>query len=116
MPKPEFATRPFFGVEPVLLDSEVVIFSVLLEVLMFFSQCPPVMVGSEVLLSLAEEHNLHISFQGAELHGNNVSGNLCIRSSVPSMARTVYGDHKRYLETYYTAFQGELLVIQAFLL
>lgn len=43
---------------------------------------------------------------GKEIHGNNVNGKLCIKYPWPSMARTVYGDHQRYVETYFTAFKG----------
>jgi acetyl-CoA synthetase len=37
---------------------------------------------------------------GKELEGNNVEGVLCIRKPWPSIARSVYKDHGRYLETY----------------
>lgn len=63
--KPEFPTRPFFGVEPVLLDEK-----------------------------------------GRELTGNDVKGALCIRTSIPSMSRTIYGHHQRFLDTYYNPFKG----------
>jgi acyl-coenzyme A synthetase/AMP-(fatty) acid ligase len=32
--------------------------------------------------------------------GNEVEGVLCVRKPWPSIARTVYGDHKRFLDTY----------------
>ena len=41
-----------------------------------------------------------------EMSGNEVSGSLCIKQPWPSIARTIWGDHKRYLETYFTAFPG----------
>ena len=41
-----------------------------------------------------------------ELFGNQVSGSLCIKFPWPSIARTIWGDHQRYLETYFTAFPG----------
>jgi acetyl-CoA synthetase len=65
--KPGSATRPFFGVEPVVLDAE-----------------------------------------GNELTGKGeaVSGLLCIRNTWPGMARTIYGDHERFMETYLTPFKG----------
>lgn len=44
--------------------------------------------------------------QGKEIEGNSVSGRLCIKYPWPSMARTVYGDHQRYKDTYFTAFNG----------
>jgi acetyl-CoA synthetase len=43
---------------------------------------------------------------GKELEGNGVSGNLCIRNSWPGQARTIWGDHARYKETYFTRFPG----------
>ncbi len=35
-----------------------------------------------------------------EVTGNNVTGVLCIKKTWPGIARTVYGDHARYLATY----------------
>jgi acetyl-CoA synthetase len=60
--KPGSATRPFFGIEPVLMDPE-----------------------------------------GNELIGE-ASGNLAIKSSWPSQIRTVYGNHQRLIETYYSTY------------
>jgi acetyl-CoA synthetase len=62
--KPGSATRPFFGVEPVIVD------------------------GDGKRLSSACE------------------GNLCLARSWPGMMRTVYGDHKRFVETYFSTFPG----------
>ena len=62
--KPGSATRPFFGIKPVLVDGD-----------------------NKVLEGAAE-------------------GNLCIDVSWPGQMRTVYGDHKRFIETYFTAFPG----------
>jgi len=62
--KPGSATRPFFGIKPVLVDGE---------------------------------NNL--------LEGAN-DGNLCIDRSWPGQMRTVYGDHKRFVETYFSTFPG----------
>lgn len=44
--------------------------------------------------------------EGNELKGNNVEGNLCIKFPWPSMLRTTYGDHKRFKETYFSAYPG----------
>ncbi len=44
--------------------------------------------------------------QGNELLGNDVSGNLCLRRSWPGQARTIYGDHSRFKETYFSRFPG----------
>ena len=63
--KPGSATRPFFGVQPVLLDD-----------------------------------------QGIEIDGNPAEGNLAIKHPWPSMMRTVYGDHKRFFETYFAMYPG----------
>ncbi|MBA1148568.1 acetate--CoA ligase [Ectothiorhodospiraceae bacterium WFHF3C12] len=63
--KPGSATRPFFGVEPQLLDND-----------------------------------------GNVLEGET-SGNLCMARSWPSMMRTVYGDHERFINTYLAAYKGK---------
>jgi acetyl-CoA synthetase len=62
--KPGSASQPFFGVQPVLLDTE-----------------------------------------GNEITGAG-EGLLMIKSSWPSQIRTVYGDHKRCIETYFSAYPG----------
>ena len=62
--KPGSATRPFFGIEPVLVDSD---------------------------------NNI---LDGA------TDGNLCINRSWPGQMRTVYGDHQRFIDTYFAAFPG----------
>ncbi|MFI5184052.1 MAG: acetate--CoA ligase [Vicinamibacteria bacterium] len=43
---------------------------------------------------------------GHVLEGNGVSGALCLGSSWPGQARTVYGDHQRFRETYFSHFSG----------
>jgi len=63
--KPGSATRPLFGIKPVLVDAE-----------------------------------------GKELQGE-AQGNLCIADSWPGQMRTVYGDHKRFAETYFSAYKGK---------
>ncbi|MDA7598736.1 acetate--CoA ligase [Alphaproteobacteria bacterium] len=62
--KPGSATKPFFGVQPVLVD------------------------GDNNILTGATE------------------GNLCLNYSWPGQMRTVYGDHQRFIETYFTTFPG----------
>lgn len=42
-----------------------------------------------------------------EITGNQVDGNLCIRFPWPGIARTIWGDHQRYKETYFSAFPGK---------
>ncbi|RLF41499.1 MAG: acetate--CoA ligase [Thermoplasmata archaeon] len=44
--------------------------------------------------------------EGNELEGNDVSGNLVIKSAWPGIMRTVYGDHERFRETYFTMYPG----------
>jgi acetyl-CoA synthetase len=43
---------------------------------------------------------------GVEIEGNAVEGNLCIKYPWPAIARTIYGDHDRYLQTYMTSYKG----------
>ncbi|MEM6727716.1 MAG: acetate--CoA ligase, partial [Pseudomonadota bacterium] len=64
--KPGSAMKPFFGVEPVVLDPT----------------------------------------SGAEIEGNGVEGVLCIKSSWPGQMRTVYGDHERFVKTYFSDYKG----------
>ncbi len=45
--------------------------------------------------------------KGQEIEGNNVAGRLCIKHPWPSMARTIYGNHKRFKETYFSAFENK---------
>jgi len=42
-----------------------------------------------------------------ELNENSVEGKLCVKFPWPSMARTIYGDHKRFKDTYYSSFAGK---------
>ena len=62
--KPGSATKPLFGINPVVVDQD-----------------------NNILEGPAE-------------------GNLCINSSWPGQMRTVYGDHKRFAETYFSTFPG----------
>ncbi|MBE7632740.1 acetate--CoA ligase [Tenacibaculum finnmarkense genomovar ulcerans] len=43
--------------------------------------------------------------KGEEIKGNQVDGRLCIKYPWPSMARTIWGNHQRYKETYFSAFK-----------
>ena len=63
--KPGSATRPFFGIEPAILDAD-----------------------------------------GNVLEGA-CDGNLCILDSWPGMMRTLYGQHERFVETYFSAYPGK---------
>jgi acetyl-CoA synthetase len=44
--------------------------------------------------------------EGRRLEGDGVRGNLCLARPWPGMARTLYGDHQRFQETYYGRFPG----------
>ncbi|PYQ22293.1 MAG: acetate--CoA ligase [Acidobacteria bacterium] len=43
---------------------------------------------------------------GTVLEGNGVSGALCLGSPWPGQARTVYGDHQRFRDTYFSQYPG----------
>ena len=63
--KPGSATKPFYGIQPSILDKN-----------------------------------------GNELEGE-CEGMLCISDSWPGQMRTVYGDHKRFIKTYFSQFDGK---------
>lgn len=42
-----------------------------------------------------------------EVEDNQVVGSLCIKYPWPGMARTIWGDHQRFIETYFSAFPGK---------
>ncbi|MEE2775599.1 MAG: acetate--CoA ligase [Acidobacteriota bacterium] len=44
--------------------------------------------------------------EGAEIEGDDVSGYLCMKRSWPGQARTLYGDHDRFYETYFSQYPG----------
>ncbi|MBK9576490.1 MAG: acetate--CoA ligase [Fibrobacterota bacterium] len=44
--------------------------------------------------------------KGEEVEGNGVSGLLALKGSWPAQARTIWGDHKRFCETYFKPFPG----------
>ena len=45
--------------------------------------------------------------EGNEIKGNQVSGRLCIKYPWPSMARTIWGDHERFRNTYFSTFDNK---------
>ncbi len=63
--KPGSATRPFFGVQPEIVDAE------------------------------------------GKVQNGATSGNLCIADSWPGQMRTVYGDHQRFVDTYFNTYPGK---------
>jgi acetyl-CoA synthetase len=44
---------------------------------------------------------------GNEIKGNQVDGRLCIKFPWPSMARTIWGNHQRYKDTYFSAYENK---------
>jgi acetyl-CoA synthetase len=76
--KPGSATLPFFGVRPVVVDDE----------------------GRE-----QKGDEPHVERGAASAH--EATGNLCITFPWPGMMRTVYGDHARFVETYFKRFPGK---------
>ncbi|MEE9361109.1 MAG: acetate--CoA ligase [Cellulophaga sp.] len=44
--------------------------------------------------------------KGQEITGNQVDGRLCIKFPWPSMARTIWNNHQRYKETYFSAYEN----------
>lgn len=48
-----------------------------------------------------------VNESGLELHGNKIEGKLTIKFPWPGLARTIYGNHQRFKETYFTAFPGK---------
>ena len=42
-----------------------------------------------------------------EIEGNQVVGSLCIKFPWPGIARTIWGDHQRYKDTYFSSFPGK---------
>lgn len=66
----------------------------------------PMKPGSCALPCYGIEFAVVDSTSGRELLGNNVEGVLCIKSLFPSIARTVYNDHERYLAVYMKPYPG----------
>jgi acetyl-CoA synthetase len=61
-------------------------------------------LGDVAVLRGAAAHRGPCRRQGAR--GNNVSGALCLGSPWPGQARTVWGDHQRFRETYFSQYPG----------
>jgi len=47
-----------------------------------------------------------LSEEGNEISGNDVSGLLALKTSWPGQMRTIYGDHARFIEVYFSQFPG----------
>ncbi|PCI94854.1 MAG: acetate--CoA ligase [Flavobacteriales bacterium] len=48
-----------------------------------------------------------VDADGNEITGNNVEGNLCVKFPWPSMLRTLYGDHDRCKDVYFSTYPGK---------
>ncbi len=48
-----------------------------------------------------------VDAEGETLEGNEVEGNLCIDHSWPGQARSIWGDHGRFVETYFSTYPGK---------
>ena len=66
----------------------------------------PTKPGSASLPFFGIEPAIIDPVSGEEKPGNDVEGVLAIKKPWPSMARTVWGDHKRYMETYLNVYQN----------
>nr|XP_006822135.1 PREDICTED: acetyl-coenzyme A synthetase 2-like, mitochondrial-like [Saccoglossus kowalevskii] len=49
---------------------------------------------------------MHDMEKDKEMKGNDAYGALCVRTPWPGIARTVYGDHQRYIDTYFKTYPG----------
>src|SRR5690554_7967589 len=47
-----------------------------------------------------------MSDDGIEQEGNLTNGKLCIKTPWPGISRTIWNDHKRYFDTYFSAYPG----------
>ncbi|KAB8346187.1 hypothetical protein FH972_023233 [Carpinus fangiana] len=66
----------------------------------------PTKPGSASLPFFGIEPAIIDPVSGEELHGNDVEGVLAFKKPWPSMARTVWGAHKRYMDTYLNVYHG----------
>ena len=66
----------------------------------------PTKPGSASLPFFGIEPAIIDPVSGEEIVGNDVEGVLAIKQPWPSMARTVWGAHKRYMDTYLNVYKG----------
>ncbi|PHH89995.1 hypothetical protein CDD83_4763 [Cordyceps sp. RAO-2017] len=66
----------------------------------------PTKPGSASLPFFGIEPAIIDPISGEEVHGNDVDGVLAFKQAWPSMARTVYGAHKRFMDTYLNVYKG----------
>jgi acetyl-CoA synthetase len=65
----------------------------------------PTKPGSATLPFFGIEPQL-VDDEGRVIEGNDVRGNLCLARSWPGQARTIWGDHDRFEQTYFSTFAG----------
>ena len=65
----------------------------------------PIKPGSATLPFFGVQPVL-LTDDGEEIDGNNVQGLLALKSSWPGQMRTIYGDHNRFFDTYFSQFSG----------
>jgi len=70
--------------------------------------CTPLKPGSATLPFFGIQPVI-LDPDGHELQGNPAEGLLAIKDAWPGMLRTVYGDHERFFETYFSAYPGYYL-------
>ncbi len=66
----------------------------------------PTKPGSATFPFFGVEPLLVVPETGEELSGKGVEGALCLKRSWPGQARTIYRDHARFVETYFTQYAG----------
>lgn len=66
----------------------------------------PTKPGSASLPFFGIEPAIIDPVSGEEISGNDVEGVLAFKQPWPSMARTVWGAHKRYMDTYLNVYKG----------
>lgn len=66
----------------------------------------PTKPGSASLPFFGIEPAIIDPVSGEEIHGNDVEGVLAFKQPWPSMTRTVWGAHKRYMDTYFNVYKG----------
>ncbi|MEP7028307.1 MAG: acetate--CoA ligase, partial [Candidatus Eisenbacteria bacterium] len=66
----------------------------------------PTKPGSATLPFFGIQPILVDPVDGRVLDGNGVSGALCMGTAWPGQARTVWGDHERFIQTYYSQYKG----------
>lgn len=67
--------------------------------------CTPCKPGSATLPFFGVQPVV-VDEEGQVIDGNDVRGNLCLRGTWPGQSRTIYGDHDRFLKTYFSQYPG----------